>query len=236
MIPPPPARSAGPGRVVALILGAALVGGVVAGLVIARSGDDDSGPTGRVTIPAGWTTHNLTAEGFRLGLPPEWKDVPPGQVDSALDDLREDNPDLAELIESQLAGSLSSLVRFFAFDTRSPTLAEEFATNVNVVVEPLPGGVDFDEYLDANLRQLRQVPGVTVSAENERVQLPGGRAGLIKSQFTLNTPGGPRQIAVTQYVLLRSDRGFILSMTTTPMHESTYVPLWDRIARTFAPL
>ena len=223
--------------VVLIVLGLVLLIGAPAALLILRSGDDGA-PTkvGSAVLPAGWTAHEVTADGFRLGLPPEWQKVAPGEVDASLAALRQDNPELAEMIEGQVAGSLNELVRFFAFDTRSPTLAEEFATNINVVVEPLPSGVDFEQYLEANLSQLRQVPTVTVNLEKDDLALPGGRAALINSSFTLNSPAGGEQIAVRQYLFLRGGRGFILSMTTTPGHAATYGPLWDQIAKTFETL
>lgn len=232
----PPDHPRGRSRYVPIVIGVGLVAGVLVGFLLARGGDEKTGATGPASVPAGWSTHTLEADGFKLALPPKWQRIEPGEVDSALDELRADNPEIAELIQSQLAGSLSSLVRFFAFDTESPTLAEEFATNVNVVVEPLPTDVEFDQYLEANLSQLRQLPGVTVALENGNLSLPGGRAALIKSVFTLNSPSGPRQIDVTQYLFLKDRRGFILSMTTTPGHAATYKSPFEQIARTFQTL
>lgn len=238
-LPPPPPPSApvkGPrlSPLVAIILGVALIGGAATAIFLVRSGDGGE-KVGSGAAPDEWTTHDLTAEGFRLDLPPGWQKVSPGEVDASFEALRASNPDLAEQIESQ-AGNLNELVRFFAFDTRSPTLAQEFATNVNVVVEPLPGGVDFAGYLDANLTQLRQVATVTVTVEDENIALPGGRAAVINSVFTLNAPTGEREVAVTQYLLMKGSRGFILSMTTTPEHTATYRPVWEQIAKTFVPL
>jgi hypothetical protein len=238
--PPPPApfapvKGTRLNPVVAIILGVALLGGAAAAVLLLRSNDDEK-KAGSASIPAGWTAHELTADGFRLGLPTGWQTVAAGEVDASLETLRQDNPELAEMIEGQVSGSLNELVRFFAFDTRSPTLADEFATNINVVVEPLPAGIDFAQYLDANLSQLRQVPTVTVNLEDDNIALPGGRAALIDSVFTLNSPSGGQQIAVRQYLFLKDGRGFILSMTTTPEHASTYKPLWEQIAKTFEPL
>jgi hypothetical protein len=223
--------------VLLIVLGVALLAGAPAAFLILRSGDDGE-PTkvGSAVLPAGWTAHEVTADGFRLGLPPEWQKVAPGEVDASLETLRKDNPELAEMVEGQVEGSLNELVRFFAFDTRSPTLAQEFATNINVVVEPLPSGIDFAQYLEANLSQLRQVPTVTVSLDDDDLALPGGRAALISSLFTLNSPSGGQEIAVRQYLFLNGGRGFILSMTTTPGHAATYKPLWEQIAKTFEPL
>ena len=233
MFAPPKGSKVNP--VVLILLGIALVVGVPAAFLILRSSDSDK-TVGSAPIPVGWTTHTVSADGFKLELPPEWNRVEAGTVDESLDAVRKDNPELAQVIESQLSGSLSTFVKFFAFDTRSPTLAEEFATNANVVVESLPAGVEFDEYLQANISQLRAVPKVSVSLEDDNVALPGGRAALIRSTFTLNSPDGERQVSVTQYIFLKGNRGFILSMTTTPGHAATYEPLWVQIAKTFEPL
>jgi hypothetical protein len=236
--PPPviaPVKDPRVNPVVLILLGIALVVGAPAAFFILRSSGDDK-KVGSAGFPVGWTTHTVSVEGFKLGLPPEWNRVEAGTVDESLDAVRKDNPELAQVIESQLSGSLSTFVKFFAFDTRSPTLAEEFATNANVVVESLPAGVEFDEYLQANLSQLREVPKVSVSLEDDNLALPGGRAALIRSTFSLNSPDGEREVSVTQYVFLKGGRGFILSMTTTPGHAATYEPLWEQIAKTFEPL
>ena len=228
--PDPPASGGGPNRVALIVIGVALIAGVGVGVFLARGGDEKKGA---VTVPAGWTTRN-TNDGFRISIPPKWRELPPGDVEPALEEVRADNPKLAELIENQLAGSLSDLVRYFAFDPESPSLAEGFATNVNVVVEgPLPSGIGFEQYLQANLTQLRQVPGVNVRIEDDSLSLPGGRSAWIVSRFTLNSPAGARQIDVNQYVFLKGNRGFIVSMTTTPAHTETYATVFAQIARTF---
>ena len=235
MLAPVKGRRVNP--VVLIVLGLVLLIGAPAAFLILRSGDDGTATkVGSAVLPAGWTAHEVAADRFRLGLPPGWQKVAPGEVDASLETLRKDNPELAEMIEGQVAGSLNELVRFFAFDTRSPTLAQEFATNINVVVEPLPGGIDFEQYLDANLSQLRQVPTVTVDLEDDDLALPGGRAALINSRFSLNSPSGAQEIAVRQYLFLKGGRGFILSMTTTPAHAATYEPVWEQIAKTFETL
>ena len=224
--PYPPPSGGGRNRVALIVIGVALIAGAGVGIVLARGG-------GGGEVPDGWKAHDLTSDGFRLATPGSWRDLPPGDVTPALDEIRAENPELAELIEGQLTGSLSELVRFFAFDPDSPSLAQEFATNINVVVEPLPVDVSFSQYLQANLTQLRQVPGVSVEVRNEEATLPGGRAAVISSRFTLNSPSGPRQIDVLQYLFLKGRKGFILSMTTTPEHGATYATTFERIARSF---
>ncbi len=235
----PPPISTGPvapepasrNRVALIVIGVALIAGVGVGVFLARRGGDEPGTA---TIPAGWTTKDQASDGFRLAIPPRWQEIPPGDVEPALEEVRADNPELAALIEDQLAGSLSDLVRFFAFDPESPTLTEGFATNVNVVVEgPLPSSLDFAGYLQANMTQLQQVPGVSVQLKDDSLTLPGGRAALIVSRFTLNSPSGPREIDVNQFVLMKDRKGFILSMTTTPSHVATYETVFAQIARTF---
>jgi len=223
---------------VAIVIGLALVAGAATGVFLAgRNKSKESKNPITTTIPAGWTTYTKGADGFRLGLPKAWDDIEPGEVDDALKGLHEDNPELADLIEQQVSGSLSDLVRFFALDGESPTLAQGFATNVNVVVEPdLPGGLSFATYVNANLANLRKVPGVDIQREDREVALAGGTAALIKSHLTLNTPAGPQVVSVTQYIWLDDGRGLILSMTTTPEHEATYATLFEQIANTFQAL
>lgn len=239
--PPPggaPAGRGGSKQLIAIVVGVALVAGAATGVFLAgRNKSKDSKNPITTTIPAGWTTYDKNADGFRLGLPKGWDDVAPGEVDDALQGLRQGNPELADLIEQQVSGSLSEYVRFFALDGESPTLAQGFATNVNVVVETeLPDGLSFATYVNANLANLRKVPGVDIREQDTAVVLAGGTAALIKSHLTLNTPAGPQVVAVTQYIWLDDGRGLILSMTTTPEHEPTYAATFEQIANTFQPL
>jgi len=186
------------------------------------------------TLKSGWTRHTVKAAGFNLGLPPGWRSVSTTNVDTAFDELKGANPELAAMVRDQLGSSLSRLIKLLAFDVNSPTLAEEFATNLNVIAAPLEDGVTFDQFLEQDVTQIGGVHGITKGAiDTQRLTLPAGESALIHAQLTLNGPGGPQLTSISQYLLLRGSIGYILSFTTLPSNLAAYAPLFDEIARTF---
>jgi len=176
----------------------------------------------------------VKAAGFNLGLPPGWRSVSTTNVDTAFNELKGANPELAAMVRDQLGSSLSRLIKLLAFDVNSPTLAEEFATNLNVIAAPLEDGVTFDQFLEQDVTQIGGVHGITKGAiDTQRLTLPAGESALIHAQLTLNGPGGPQLTSISQYLLLRGSIGYILSFTTLPSNLAAYAPLFDEIARTF---
>jgi hypothetical protein len=159
--------------------------------------------------------------------------VPTTSADEAFDSLKADNPRLAEIARSQLSGSLSSLLKFLALDERSPTLAEQFATNMNVVVVTAPSGATLADFIDESVRQLKSLGDLVSNIEQSRVTLPAGPAGLVRSHLTVTAADGSKVAAVTQYLFLRGGTGIVLSLTTTPAHASAYAGAFQEIARSF---
>jgi hypothetical protein len=233
----PEAEPVGPRRNTALIAGLVLalaIGtGVGVGIGLRGSGEPEVAEVPPSPVPAGWAIQEVPAEGFAVALPPAWRDVPTTSADEALGALRDANPGIAELVENQLGGTVSAFIKLLAFDLESPTLAEQFATNMNVVVAPVPSGIRFEDFVEANLSQLRAVPGLAGDIKQETVTLPAGRAAQVRSRLTLQSPDGEKIAAITQYLLVRGTRGYILSFSTTPTHEPTYTDLFTRIAGTF---
>jgi hypothetical protein len=219
----------GPGAAAVFGAIALIVVGAVAALVITRSRNSGTGPA---TLKAGWTRRTVAAEGFSIGLPPGWTAVSTTSADDAFNTLKAANPQIATLVEKQLRTSLSSLIKLLAFDTRAPTLAEQFATNVNVVVAPAPG-VPLDRFISENLAELRTTPGLSNDINSQRLTLPAGDAALVSSHLTVNAPGGAQEVAISQYLLVGGSRGYIISFSTLPSAVKTYSALFSEIARTF---
>ena len=224
-----------PNRAVAVILAVALLGGSGAGIWLATRTRDDVGLNIDLTphpLPSGWNETVFRSDGFAIAFPPAWRAIDPRNAEDGLDAISNENPELASLVRTQI-GSLSDLIRLLAVDSESPSLSQDFATNANVIVQPVPSGVTFEEFVQANAQQLRTIPGVTTSLEDDAVSMPAGRAALVRSRLPIKTANGETIAAVSQYLLLSRGRGYILSFTTTPELEASYVSVFDAITRTF---
>jgi hypothetical protein len=219
-------------RRTALTLGAvaAIAVGAIVAILVSKSGSDGGSAA---TLKSGWTREAPSGQGFSVGLPPGWSSVSTKSADDAFNSLKSANPELANLVKDQLGASLSSLIRLLAFDVRSPTLAQQFATNLNVVVAPTGTGVSFDAFLEANLAQLRQTPGLGSTLRSQSLELPAGKSAKVTSQLTVNAPGGQQTVAITQYLLVNDGRGYIISFSTLPSYVGSYSSLFQEVAETF---
>lgn len=175
----------------------------------------------------GLAAYAVESGGFTLSVPEAWKAANIDEIldDNALDELREEDPDLARQIEA--FAQPGSPVKFVALD---PDVQDDFATNVNVYVEEVPAGVTRDEYFDASVDNITEALG---APDQERVTLPAGEA--LRLSYEQESPAGT-QIAVLQYLLFERETGFLITYSTLPDRSSEYAQTFEASARTFALL
>jgi hypothetical protein len=199
---------------------------VLAFVATACGGSEDE--PRQVGESAGLTRYQVSSQGFSIGVPPEWRVV---SVDEALPEaerrqLARDNPEFAPLLEA--IGSDAQPIKLIAFD---PEVQEAFATNVNVVVVPLPSGTSLREFVAANLADIRGFSGRVGQLRSRPAQLPSGAAHRLEYGLRL-TAGGRRFTAATlQYLVVGPDRGYVVTFTTLPELSDRYSPTFDRTIR-----
>lgn len=181
---------------------------------------------GAPASPVADRTHRVPAADLRLALPGTWKALNAKSVfnDQALAEAVEANPNLQGII-AQLA-SPSSPVKFFAID---PKLRDRFATNVNVVVAPLPRRMSQAEFLRGAVSSYG-----ALEIRNERfasVRLPAGQAVQAILQLRFGTPSGKRWVSVRQYSFMHDGSAVTVTYTTLPEAERGYRPAFVASAR-----
>jgi len=228
-IPPVPDRVRRPGISTATVVAiVALSIGAAVGIVLALANRGGAPPA---VLRAGWTRHTIRAAGFRIDLPPGWDPVSTTSVDAAYNELKTANPQLAELVRGQLGTSMSRLIKFLAFDTKSPTLVEDFATNMNVVVAPLGSASSFSAFLEQTLQQLQGVPG-TSDVRAQRGTLPAGESARVRASVSIGSGASAVQYATVQYLLVRGSTGYVISFATLPGQVELYLPQFEEVAKT----
>src|SRR5919201_5582566 len=133
------------------------------------------------TAAAALRTHSIPGYGISVGLPATWKTIDYRQIlkPGVLQTLARDNPDLAGSFAAM--AQPNSPVKFFAYD---PQAVNGFATNVNLVVLRVPGGITFADYSRRLVAELRNVPSVA-NLRSANVRLPAGRAVRISYQLSV---------------------------------------------------
>ncbi len=193
-------------------------------LVVTAIASSADAATIRRTVPAA---------GMAIAIPSTWRPVDARTAASAaLEALSRENPQL-EAVLLQLTEP-SSVVKFFAFD---PVDATSFATNVNVVVSPIPTGITFAQYLAAARGEIAGLPGRVGAATTLAYDLPGGRAARSEVRIALSAHGKRVVASVTQWAFLRPGKSVVISFTTTSAKLARYRGAFLAAARSirFAP-
>ena len=177
---------------------------------------------------AEYRRHSVPNQGVSLSLQGSWKTISAKEATqlagSGLDDFVRAHPELAGVV-AQL-GQKNSPLKFFAFD---PVPLRGFATNVNVVVTPLPGGISFAAFRRAIVQEVKTLP-LTGLADSD-VRLPGGRAVRLTYRLHLTARGKPLTVATTQYAFPRPTRSIVVTYTTLPGALRSYGPVLHTSAR-----
>jgi hypothetical protein len=177
----------------------------------------------------GFTTYEVPAAGISIAVPDSWETAMADEVidEDSLDELNEENPELASVLRT--VGQADSPMKFFAYNAST---VEDFATNVNIVLEQTPAEMTKDEYVAAGLQQLRRI-GVEGDIDQDSVELPAGTATRLG--FEQNLPGQAASggaVSTLQYVLLADERAYVITFSTRTL-VSEYQDSFERSARSF---
>jgi hypothetical protein len=166
--------------------------------------------------------HVVPGQGVSLAVPTTWVAVNATLPASAIDRLSRQNPKLAPYL-GQLSGP-GSAAKFLALD---PAVQNGFATNVNVVVAPIPS-VPFNLFRTAIVNEIRSLVG---SAKiDERVVTIDGVHGVRLSYPFRITVGRTYTVSTLQYAFPRSGKSIVVTYTTLPRLKARYASTFARSA------
>jgi hypothetical protein len=217
-----------------------VLGGLVVVLAAPGCGGGDGGDETNESAPAPATTttaasgdlevYEVESAGFALGVPQSWNatSVDDFRESGALEEVAEENPNLAPFLEA--LQQPDSVMKFIAGD---PELREKFSTNVNVIVEDLPDGVDAEAYEQANLTNIRQGLRLEGDIAESRIDTEAGEALRIAYEHRVAQGGQELALSVVQVILSADNRGYVVTYSTVPSALADYEPTFDESARSF---
>jgi hypothetical protein len=179
------------------------------------------------TAAAALRTHSIPGYGISVGLPSSWKTINYRDIlkPGVLQTLARDNPDLAGSFAAM--AQPNSPVKFFAYD---PQAVNGFATNVNLVVLRVPGGITFADYSRRLVSELRNVSSVS-NLHTAILRLPAGQAVRITYRLTIALKGRRLSVRTLQYGFLNRGRSMVFTYTTLPATASFYDAVFSASAR-----
>lgn len=199
---------------------------LLAVLALSACGGDSDAPK-QIADGDGLATYDVAAFGFSIGVPSDWRVVSADEAldDEVLDSIRENDPELAPVIEQ--IGTEDSPIKLFAL---APEPDEGFTTNLNVVViEDVPSGTTREDYFAASARQVEDLAESEV--EQERVDLPAGEAFVLRYEHSLG--GATQPLAALQYVLFENEVGYTLTYTALASAAERHTAEFERSAQSF---
>jgi hypothetical protein len=175
----------------------------------------------------GLTRYEISSGRFSIGVPETWHATASTQMKKASFKMFADqNPAFAAYAGA--VAKKNSPFKFFAYD---PVVRKRFATNLNVMVTPVPKGVTPEKYKRSALAEAKSIADSRL--DSSEVDLPAGTALRIeyRARFLLN--GRRKAIATTQYALLLDGKSYVLTYTTLPALRSDYADWFKLSAESF---
>jgi hypothetical protein len=175
----------------------------------------------------GLTRYEISSGRFSIGVPETWHATTSTQMKKAsFKRFADQNPAFAAYAGA--VAKKNSPFKFFAYD---PVVRKRFATNLNVMVTPVPERVTPEKYKRSALAEAKAIAHSRL--ESSEVELPAGKALRIeyRARFLLN--GRRKAIATTQYALLLDNTSYVLTYTTLPALRSDYADWFKLSAESF---
>ena len=175
----------------------------------------------------GLTRYEISSGRFSIGVPETWHATTSTQMKkTSFKTFADQNPAFAAYAGA--VAKKNSPFKFFAYD---PVVRKHFATNLNVMVTPVPEGVTPEKYKRSALAEAKSIADSRL--DSSEVDLPAGKALRIeyRARFLLN--GRRKAIATTQYALLLDSKSYVLTYTTLPTLRSDYADWFKLSAESF---
>ena len=181
-------------------------------------------------IQAGWTEYEELESGFALALPPHWRRVLPAGNTFTLSAGARKGRLLPLSSGTVILAEGASRVRFLAVETGANEGAGPLAS-VNVLERPFDQAMDLAAFVESNGRTLETSAEVSTDVEQARVALPAGSGVRLRYHLQAGSPAeSALELALTQYLVVRSRRGYVLTGAAPPDAEGDYWPLFEGIA------
>ena len=184
----------------------------------------------------GWTLYKKLDEGYAIALPPTWKqvDLDREKVDSLLKSLKDQNPRMRTEIESQAEKLITSGIKFYGFELPSESESTPFITNINIGKQPVSDEMTLSFYVRFAARQLENNPSVLQPIVHRRMNLMAGEGEEMRWRIQVNdAQGQPVTLALMQYVVIKNNLAYVVTLGTTEGQIQEYAPLFEKIGESF---
>lgn len=169
-----------------------------------------------------WTSHSVAAAGFSISAPDTWVDVT--RLSPKILEQAKQIPSLTAFAD---LAKRSKAVKIVLVDAGATTVANHYATNMNVVIAPTLG--DLRLLREASVAQLKSSGVVVGAVASSYVTLPAGRA--VRLRYTARYLPSTPVVSLVQYLLIRHGSSVVVTYTTLPKLRTIYGNVFVQSAR-----
>src|SRR5437016_3151492 len=169
-----------------------------------------------------WKTHQVKTAGFKVAAPAAWIDVT--RLTPQVLAKAKEVPGLRAYVD---AARKSNLIKLMVVDVGPTTVANHFASGVNVTQVPTVGDLRLQR--DATLAQLKAAGVLVGGVQSRYVTLPAGKA--LRLSYRARFATGNPVVATLQLVFVRAGKATVLTYTTLPKLQPHYAATFSRSAR-----
>jgi hypothetical protein len=164
------------------------------------------------------TIYELSEPKFSLGVPKSWTAITREQLHDtgALERFAKENPTIAPTLQGVLEPG--SPIKFLALDSE---VKQKFVTNVNVVVQDVPDGMDLPDLERSSIAELSALR-VVHGLKTRVTSLPAGQALKLTYLMQLRYGAATRSVATLQYALIEDGKSYIVTYSTLAGLERRY--------------
>jgi len=168
-------------------------------------------------------------DGYSITLPATWLPLAESSrvINASISALENENPAMATMLEDQLSLLGDIPISLIAFDLAPETLSSGFATNLNVMKQPVPAGFSLDYLVQFSAEQLEQVLGLSDAAESTHVVLPAGETIILDYQIS-------NQAIARQYYLMNNQALYIVTFSASATLADSSIILFNELMQSFA--
>lgn len=169
------------------------------------------------TLDNGWSRYSYLEDGFEISLPPNWEllDLSSGDLDQIMLAL-EDHEQFGNIYSSDYFRSLVAAgIKTFAVETSVKSLSAGIPTSLNILVMDLRFDIQFDDYVELNIQQLKSLLGENLLIQQERIQINNTEAAQIVHESEMDDVfSNPQNVVFTQYLILDGRTQYVLTFGT----------------------
>jgi hypothetical protein len=187
-------------------------------------------------LPDDWTLYEVSEGGFRIGLPPGWSqiDMDPETIEASMDAVAEQNPEIGEWLEGQVANLAAQGIKFYGFDLSQESVSSGFMTNVNVNIVDIGVEISVDDLAEMNAGTYEEMFNLAEPVQHEMLSLPAGDAALFEFDTSMASPTGEEvAISFAQYIFVHNKASYVLTFATGADRAESYKDIFRQIAESF---